>query len=321
MIISKTPYRISFAGGLSDLESYYKHNNGYVVSTTIDKYMYITISKRYDGKSRLVYSNIEEVDDIDSIKHPLIRECLKYTNIKDDIEIISLADIPSGTGLGSSSAYTVGLLNALYTYTGKKFNKYKLAEDACKIEIELVGEPIGKQDQYASAFGGLNEFVFKNKSVKINPLLMDVNIINKLQESLMLFYTNIQRKSSDVLTQQKNEMNNIQSIVTDMTWIAQCIYSDFSKNDISKLGYYLNKEWELKKTTGKVSNEKIDDMCNRALNAGSDGIKICGAGSGGFLLVSCDVSKQNNVRKELSDLREFEFRFEEDGTRIIYNKN
>lgn len=265
-----------------------------------------------------MYKKTEDVDCIDDIKHPLIRECMRMADIDEYLQIMVLADVPAGTGLGSSSAFTVGLLNALYTLKGINSNKYKLAEDACSIEIDILGEPIGKQDQYAAAFGGLNHYVFTNKKIKIHPILADIDTINNLQSSLMLFFSGIERKASDILTDQKMNMDKISPTVENMTWIAQCISTDLHKNYLNSIGYYINQEWELKKATGNVSNKHIDGMIDRAMDAGAEGVKVTGAGSGGFLLVYCDESLQDTVRNELSDLIEFPFEFEEFGSGIIY---
>lgn len=318
MIISRTPYRISFAGGLSDLESYYSQRIGQVISTTIDKYIYITISKSPTNRYRTIYKQIEEVTDINKIQHPLIRECLKYVGIDEPIEIVSLADTVGGGGLGSSSSYTVGLLNALYRYMGIRTTKCKLAEDACKIEIDILKEPIGKQDQYAAAFGGLNKICFYKDRVGLNPINIDNNIYLKLQNNLLLFDTGITRKASSVLTNQKENMNNILDIVTNMTDISENIYEELTSNNLDNIGNLMKKEWDLKKLTGNVSNEYIDKLIDISLSSGALGSKICGAGSGGYLLVYCDIDKQDNVRKDLSDLTELKFNFEEEGSKIIY---
>lgn len=317
MIISKTPYRVSFAGGLSDLESYYKNNIGYVVSTTIDKYIYIAINKMFDGKYKLGYSNNEVVDEIDDIKHPLIRECFRYVDI-EPIGLASTADVMGGSGLGSSSAFTVGLLNALYRYKGIKRNRYSLAEDACKIEIDILGEPIGKQDQYAAAFGGLNMIKFDIDKVSLSPIHIDNEQSLKLQDNLMLFYTGITRRSKEVLTDQKKNMDDILPIVRKMTDKAVIIKEYLNDGLIDNVGYTINNEWRLKIQTGKVTNSEIDNYIYKAIKAGALGCKLCGAGSGGFLLIYGQNRYHKSIRKALGDLKELPFRFEELGSRIIY---
>jgi len=318
MIISKTPYRLSLAGGLSDLENYYKHNDGFVISTTIDKYIYVMITKSHSDKFRVVYRDVETVSNINDIKHPIIRECLKYADIEEPLEIVSLADTVGGSGLGSSSAFTVGLLNALYTYKGITFNRSKLAEDACKIEIEILGEPIGKQDQYACTFGGLNKLIFNRKGVKISPVFTDIETYNKMQDNMLLFHTGMTRCAGSVLKDQKERYDDIYNDVSDLCWLAKCIYDDIIKDNLKDMGYYLNEVWKIKKSTGKVSNNIIDDIYNRGIKSGAKGGKICGAGSGGFILFYCEPDKQNDVRYALSDLKELPFNFEDEGTRIIY---
>jgi len=224
MIISRTPFRVSFAGGLSDIPTYYKKHGGYVISTTIDKYVYITVNDRFDGKYKITYLKGEESDSIDDIKHPIFRECLKYVGIDKPIEVVSIADIPGGSGLGSSSAFTVGLLNALYRYKGINVNKKKLAEDACNIEINILGEPIGKQDQYAAAFGGLNKYTFEPNYVQVEPINMDNNMYEFLQKNLLLFYTGTTRKSKDVLHNHNND-DSKEKHVNDLTHVALDIYN------------------------------------------------------------------------------------------------
>ena len=192
IVTSVTPYRISFAGGISDIGEYFEKHGGHVVSTTIDKYIYITTHRWNEDKYRIIYSEIEEVDNVDDIKHPLIRECIKYVGINEPLEIVSLSSVRGNNGLGSSSSFTVGLLNALYTLKGRHMNPTKLAEDACKIEVDIVGESVGYQDQYASAFGGLNSIIFKKDSVTVHPIFLDDDILNKLQDRILLFSTNIE---------------------------------------------------------------------------------------------------------------------------------
>ena len=321
MIISKTPFRISFAGGLSDLKDFYSRaeKGGCVISATINKYLYMTVNKMFDEKFRIKYSKEEIVDEIDEIKHPLVRECLRLVGVVEPVEIVCTADVFGRTGLGSSSAFTVGLLNALYAYSNIKINKHKLAEDACKVEIDVLGEPIGKQDQYAASYGGLNRIEFKRNAVNIVPIPLNIHYYNKLQDNLLLLYTGLIRKSKDILSTQKKNMDRIFNTVDKIADIARDLDVNLRLCDrVNDVGEYLHEEWALKKESGKVSNDLIDDFYERALDAGCMGGKLCGAGAGGFLLLYCEEDKQDNLRKELSDLKELPFGFEEHGSSIIY---
>jgi len=315
MIISKTPYRISFAGGLSDIPKYYEKNIGKVISTTIDKYVYITVNERFDGKFKITYLKGEEADCIDDIKHPIFRECLRYVGIKDALEVVSIADIPGGSGLGSSSSFTVGLLNTLYRYLGRDVNRCKLAEDACKIELDILGEPIGKQDQYAAAYGGLNYIEFNKKNVEVMPLPIDNTIYNILDDNLMLFYSGKTRKAKDILDKQTID-GNVYNI-TRLAGISKRMKDELSYCNLNSFASLLDEEWNIKKKTGNVSNDRIDNHINIALENGALGCKLCGAGIDGFILVYCQLSNQDKVRKAIG-LRELPFKFDEKGSRIIY---
>ena len=315
MIISKTPYRISFAGGMSDIPSHYNKNGGCVVSTSINKYIYITVNRKFDGKYKITYNQGEEVDSIDDIKHPLIRECLKYTGINHPIEIVSIADVPGGSGLGSSSSFTVGLLNALYRYQGRIVNKYKLAEDACRIEIDILKEPIGKQDQYAAVYGGLNRIDFKSNSVSINPINISNLTYNNLDNNLMLFYTGKSRAAKSIFDSINLEEDKYNII--NLSIIAKKMSTELKYSNIGRIPSLLNREWNIKKKIGDITNSKINDYIGTALKCGARGCKLCGAGSDGYLLVYCQPSRQLYVKNSLG-LKELPFKFEEKGSRIIY---
>lgn len=319
MIITKTPFRISFAGGLSDLKDYYKHGYGSVVSTTIDKYIYVTVNRKFDDKIRVSYSKTEIVDNVDKILHPIVREALKLANLDGGLEITTIADIPAGTGLGSSSAFTVGLLNALYAFNGEHKGAERHARDACKIEIDILKEPIGKQDQYASAFGGLNHIRFNaDETVFVNPIISKNETKEKLDNNLMLFYTGIHRKASTILTESKRNMGNLREHVDTLRDLSKEMATALKNNDLSCFGELMHKAWSFKKKTGKVSNPEIDKYYEEARSAGALGGKILGAGGGGFLLVYCEKKHQEKVRKALSDLKETKFHLEPQGSRIIY---
>ncbi len=319
MIISKTPFRISFAGGVSDIRDYYRHSYGSVVSTTINKFIYVTVNRKFDSKIRVSYSKTEIVPKVSNIKHPIVREGLKLTKLDGGLEITTIADIPSGTGLGSSSAFTVGLLNALHAFRGEHKGAELLANEACKIEIDILKEPIGKQDQYACAYGGLNQIRFNpDESVFVNPVISQRETKKELDSNLLLFYTGIHRRASTILTESKQNMGNLKEHVDTLRDLSEEMANALKNNDLSCFGELLNKAWQYKKKTGKVSNAEIDKYYNKARSAGALGGKILGAGGGGFLLLYCEKRYQKKVRERLSDLKETEFNLEPQGSRIIY---
>jgi len=319
MIISKTPFRISFAGGLSDLREYYKHGYGSVVSTTINRYIYVTVNKKFDHQIRVSYSKTEIVDQVDDVQHPIVREALKLTNLDGGLEITTIADIPAGTGLGSSSAFAVGLLNALYTFKGEHKSAETLARQACEIEIDIIKEPIGKQDQYATAYGGLNNIRFNaDESVFVNKIILKKQTKETLNENLLLFYTGVYRKASSILTESKNNMETLKTHVDTLRDLSDEIAAALRQNDLSMFGELMHKAWELKKKTGKVSNPEIDTYYEKARAAGALGGKILGAGGGGFLLLYAEHQHHQKIRDALSGLKETSFRLEPQGSRIIY---
>ncbi|MEM4258732.1 MAG: GHMP kinase [Candidatus Thermoplasmatota archaeon] len=319
MIISKTPFRISFAGGLSDLKEYYQHGFGAVVSSTINKYIYVTVNRKFDDKIRVSYSKTEIVDTVDQIQHPIVREALKLTQLDGGIEITTIADIPSGTGLGSSSSFAVGLLNALYTYKHEHKGAEVLAREAAHIEIDLLHEPIGKQDQYAAAYGGLNHIRFNaDDTVFVNPIVLKKTVKAELDKNLLLFYTGVHRQARTILSESKNNMPYLSSEVDMIRDLAEEMAASLRQNDLSRFGEILHQAWEVKKKTGKVTNPEIDHLYEKARSAGALGGKILGAGGGGFLLMYCEQERQENVRRALAPLREEEFHLEPQGSRIIY---
>ncbi|MBL8026601.1 MAG: GHMP kinase [Fibrobacteres bacterium] len=321
MIISRTPFRISFTGGSTDLKSFYENEFGAVVSTTINKYIYITVNKRFDHTIRASYSKTEIVESADEIAHPIIREALKLTGIKNGLEITSIADIPAGTGLGSSSSFTVGLLHALYAYSGKYVSAKDLAIQACNIEINILKEPIGKQDQYAAAFGGLNLIRFNvDDSVFVDPVVMSRDRHRELSQNFLLFFTGIQRSASNILKKTENrqiENKPFKSQMRDMSLeLSEKLRSGESLNII---GDFLHRGWELKRQlSNEISNEFIDSCYAKALEAGAMGGKILGAGGGGFLCLYATKDKHASIRKALADLREIDFEFDYQGSKIVY---
>ncbi len=323
MIISRTPFRISFVGGGSDLPAFYRKSRGTVLSTTINKYMYISVHPYFNRKFfQVKYSKTELCSRAEDIQHPIIRETLKYLDIKGGLEIISMADVPAGTGLGSSSSFTVGLLHSLYSFLGKFVSKDRLAREASMIEIDLLGEPIGKQDQYAASFGGLNILNFNiDGSVEVEPLNIKSETLQRLNNNLLLLYTKINRSACSILKDQNNEIRQekkfeIQKKMVDLIYKAvDALYND----DLDSFGKILHENWILKKSlSDKISNSKINKYYERALEYGALGGKLLGAGGGGFLLFYCPQEKQERLKKALFDLYELKFSFDRQGSKIIY---
>ena len=275
MIISKTPLRMSFVGGGSDIESFYKRNGGAVISTAIDKFIYINLNKKFDSGIRLAYSKVEEVENYRQVEHKLVNAALKLLKIQGGIEITSIADIPSkGSGLGSSSSFTVGLINVLNEYLKDPVSKIKLAEDSCKVEIDMCKEPIGKQDQYAAAFGGFNLIEFQeNGLTNVKPLICKQETINKLEENTLMFYTGINRSASKILLNQTKNVERSQAkqnSLIKMVDLAYSLYKDLSDDNLSSFGEILNINWELKKSLNKdISNDFIDECYKAAINEGA----------------------------------------------------
>ena len=321
MIISKTPLRVSFAGGGTDIRDYYKTGYGAVVSSAIKKYVYVTINKRFDDDIRLSYSKTEIVDSVDKIEHGIAREALTKVGITSGVEITTVADIPSrGTGLGSSSAIAIGLLNALYAFKGHRASPKKLAEEACEIEIERLGEPIGKQDQYIAAFGGLQHIKFNaDETVTLDPVICPPKTKRDIENHLMLFYTGKTRKASDVLAEQRRNSDANTETLDKMRNQAERLFHDLTSLQVDKLGQALREGWELKKSLARgISDSDLDKLYEKAIVAGAIGGKITGAGGGGFLVLFVPPEKQRAVRGALPRLKEIEFKIEPQGSKIIY---
>lgn len=328
MIISQTPFRISFLGGGTDLPDFYREEEGAVLSTTIDKYIYITVNDRFDESYRLSYSKTEICNSVDEIEHKIFRTVLqKYgaaareKNGGRGLELLSMADIPSGTGLGSSSSFTVALLHAMSAHNGQFRSAADLAAEACKIEIEDLREPIGKQDQYAAAFGGLQYIRFlPSGEVSTEPVICSRDTKAALQSSMMLFYTGMTRSASGVLSEQKSNTSNKRETLREMRNLALRLKKLIENgSDIRGLGELLHEGWMLKKTLASgISASQIDQWYDRARAAGASGGKILGAGGGGFLMVTCDPDKQSRVREELSELKCVPVGLDAFGSRIIF---
>lgn len=324
MIITQTPLRISFLGGNTDFLEFYKKYGGCVLTSAIDKFVYCTIHKRFDDKIYVSWSKKEIVDDISQIEHELVREAMKKTRVKKGVEISFYADIPSeGSGLGSSSSVTVGVLNALYQYIGKSVPADQLAREACEIEIDILKKPIGIQDQYIAAYGGLNFLEFqKNGKVKSNKININHGIIDDFDSSLMLFYTGMTRKSGQILTEVKQNVGSKTKILLENKKMAYEAYEALLKGDIERIGELLDAYWQLKKKMGSgVTNEEIELMYQKAKKAGAIGGKIAGAGGGGFMILMVPSNKRKVVREALKNYREMPFRIDPDGSKVILNCN
>jgi D-glycero-alpha-D-manno-heptose-7-phosphate kinase len=302
MIISRTPLRISYAGGGTDLAAFYKKQAGAVTSTAINKYIYV-------------------VDHVDELHHGLVREAMKLTGVEAGVEITTITDIPSrGTGLGSSSSLTVGLLNALYAFSGVMKSRQTLAREACKIEIEILGEPIGKQDQYIAAFGGIQHIQFNpDESVYVDPVICSPATKQNLERHMLLFYTGITRKAGKILTKQIKNTEKKNENLIKMKKLSEKVRDSIIKNKIVDVGKFLNEGWLYKRELASgISNPEIDVYYNRAIKNGALGGKILGAGGGGFLLIFCEPKHQLKVKKALKDLPLAPIKLEPQGSKIIY---
>lgn len=323
LIVTRTPMRVSFAGGGTDLPAFYEKGHGAVLSSAIDKYIWVTVKRHsevFDEPVRINYSLTEQVDTIDEVGNDITRECLRMLGIEPPIYISTVGDLPASTGLGSSSSFAVGLLNALHLYRGDRVSAGQLAEEACQIEIDVLGQPIGRQDQYAAAFGGLNLFTFKpGGSVSVEPQRVPARVLMELFESVMLFWTGHQRDSSSVLIEQRENTNRH---VDDLTAIREQAYElqDIFRGRPSPrdVGEVIHRGWLLKRgLASSVSNPQIDDWYERAMAEGAYGGKIAGAGNGGFLLLVVDPEHQASVRNALSELTEVSVRPEVHGSQIM----
>ena len=323
MIIARAPFRISFSGGGSDIPSYYERNGGAVISTSINKYVYIEAHPYFDPtRIQLKYSRTENVDTPAKISHRIFQRVLTKYDL-NGIELTSTADIPTGTGMGTSSAFTTALLQCVHAYRENFRSQEQLAEEACAIEIHDLGAPIGKQDQYASALGGLNFITFhRDGTVDAQPVLCKPRSLDRLSRSLMLFYTGVQRDANEVLSRQaielKKDVRKI-DVVNEMVEIARNMRVALEADELDLFGKYLDETWQIKRTlTSGISNSDIDDLYQLARSNGALGGKLLGAGNGGFLLFYCPEDRQQRLRNALGHLREVPFAFESGGTRVIY---
>jgi D-glycero-alpha-D-manno-heptose-7-phosphate kinase len=324
MIITQTPFRVSFAGGGSDLPAFYEKNGGAVVSTAIDKYVYVTVSRKFDETLRVSYSRTEEVERAAEVKHPIVREVLDMLAIEGGLEITSVADIPSrGTGLGSSSSFSVGLLHALHATQGRYVAAERLADEACQVEIGRCREPIGKQDQYAAAYGGMNFIEFlKDGTVRVEPIALGREARERLDRQLLLFYTGITRSASEILAVQSNHLKNDgdkAAAMARMVDYARELRDELWQGNLDALGRILHENWLIKQSlTSGISSDQINSWYEAAIGAGALGGKLLGAGGGGFLLFYAPEERHGEIQRALGDLRRIDFRMEPRGSRILF---
>ncbi len=326
MIITRTPFRISFAGGGSDLPAFYKRHEGCVLSASINKYMYIIVHPSFNRDTTTIkYNQTEMVSSLRELKHPIAKQVLQDYDLAGT-EIVSVADVPAGTGLASSSAYTVGLIHAVSAFCGKYRSQERIAHDACEVEIEKLGEPIGKQDQYGCAIGGLKFIRFLcNGEVDVEPILLPRRCEERLNDNLLMFYTGelhsareiLQEQSQNTWTDDKKYQNLIQ-----MTQLAKQLREALIEENLDDFGTILNEGWKLKREmAGGITNPLIDETYEIAMQSGALGGKLLGAGGGGFLLFYCEKENQKRLRSALNHLIELPFDLENGGTKVVYVGN
>jgi D-glycero-alpha-D-manno-heptose-7-phosphate kinase len=323
LVVTRTPLRISFAGGGTDMPDFYLKHDGAVLSTTINKYLYVTVKRHgdlFEESYRLNYSATEQADHLDDIKNDIARECLRLSQIEPPIYISTVADLPGHSGLGSSSSFAVGLLNALHAMTGERVSPGQLAEEAARVELEILERPIGKQDHYAAAFGGLSHFKFQaDGQVTITPQNLPNGQMDSLFDHILLFWTGLWRDSSSVLSEQKeNTQQNLDNLLTirdHADEMRNLMLNGFTPETLGKI---FDTGWNVKKRLASgISNPKIDDWYQKAMDSGASGGKLCGAGGGGFLMVIAPPERQNAVRAVLSDMSEVSIGYEAQGSRLM----
>jgi D-glycero-alpha-D-manno-heptose-7-phosphate kinase len=324
LIITRTPYRISFVGGGTDLREYYYKDDGMVLSTSINKYLYVIVKKQIgivEFKYRINYSKVEFCNQLDEIEHPIVREALKFFKINFPIEITTISDVPGQTGLGSSSSFAVGLVNALFAIKGEYVTKHDIASTAAKIEIDILKRNMGKQDHFASAYGNINVITFKsNEKVIVDPVFHNQTTRENLESKLFLFYTKVKRDASEILYSQSKSTDQNRNILTQMKQFIHPLREVLcSGQDLNKIGNILDENWKLKKMLNvHISSTEIDNYYNIAKKTGSLGGKLLGAGGGGFLLFYIEKDFQEKVLHALRDLYNMPFKFDHGGTRITY---
>jgi D-glycero-alpha-D-manno-heptose-7-phosphate kinase len=322
MIITQTPLRIGLVGGGTDLPGYYREHGGRVLNCALDKYIYVIVKQRFDDDIYVNYSKKEIVSRVEDLEHELVREAMQMTGVARGVEITTLADIPSaGSGLGSSSAVTVGLLHALFAYQGRQVSAEELAERACTIEIERCGKPIGKQDQYIAALGGIRDITFgPGEEVVAEELGLPAAERRALQQQIMLFYTGITRSADLILAEQTTNVKTTLPQLDFLCDLAGLAVERLRSGDVDAIGPAVRMSWEAKrKLASGVTNDQVDLAINRALDAGAFGAKLTGAGGGGFLLVICPMERQRSVRESLAGMQELPVKLDRQGSRVALN--
>jgi D-glycero-alpha-D-manno-heptose-7-phosphate kinase len=322
MIITQTPLRIGLLGGGTDLPDYYRTHGGRVLNAALDKYVYVIVKQRFDDDIYVNYSRKEIVSRVEDLEHELVREAMLMTGVANGVEITTLADIPSaGSGLGSSSAVTVGLLHALFAYQGRQVSAEELAERACTIEIEKCGKPIGKQDQYIAALGGIRDLRFgPGDEVVADEVELSPSDRRALQQQVMLFYTGITRRADTILAEQNANIESTRPQLDMLRDLAGFAVERLSAGDVDAIGPAIRESWEAKrKLASGVSNGQVDQAIAAALDAGASGVKLTGAGGGGFLLVLCPMERQRQVREALKDMKELPVKLDRLGSRVVLN--
>jgi D-glycero-alpha-D-manno-heptose-7-phosphate kinase len=322
MIISRTPLRVSFCGGGTDIDefSFADPSGGRVISTAINKYVYVTINRRFDDRIRISYSSMEDVDSLSEIKHGLVREAMRLTGIDSGVEITTIADIPGrGTGLGSSSSVTVGLLNAMHSFQGRNPSKEQLAEEACKIEIEIMGAPIGRQDQYAASFGGINSIRFGSGGVSVEPIEIENDLASRISRNFSLVFTGMTRSASKVLSQESEDEEDKSRRMRTIREHADRAALMFQNGDLDSVGGLLNETWNAKRgISSMITNPSIDELHRKVMSSGARGAKLLGAGNGGFLLVCGDGGLRKTLHGKLGpDFRIFPLEIDFSGSTIV----
>lgn len=321
MIISQTPYRVSFAGGGTDLPAFYRDEPGAVLSTAIDCHIYVNVHKRFEANIRVAYSRTEIAERMDQIQHELVREAMRTVGIDEPLEITTIGDVPAGTGMGSSSALTVGLLTALYAYRGQIVGHERLAQEACQIEIDRLAKPIGRQDQYAAAYGGINYIRFNSDdTVDVEPVPCSSQTLADLERYFLLIYTNQTRSADEILQKQSQSTRDKMAVLRRQRDLAEAMRASLTGlGNLREFARLLHHGWELKRSLGfGISSGQIDEMYEKARGAGAEGGKLLGAGGGGFLLLMAAPDRHQAIREALGRRQELPFRFARHGSRIIY---
>ncbi len=321
MIITQTPYRVSFAGGGTDLPAFYEHEQGAVLSMGLGHHMYVTVSPRFEEDTRVAYSRVEVAKQIDAIEHTIMRESLRMTSLGKHLEITTVGDVPAGTGMGSSSSLAVGILNALYAYKGQVTSPGMLAEKACEIEIDILGKPIGRQDQYAAAYGGVNYIRFNpDHTVEVEPVPTHPEFLKQLEQHIILLYTDQQRDADSILKKQSEGSRDKMSVLKEMRDQASVLRTTMGgQGNLEDFGRILHEGWKLKRSLGfGISNAGVDEWYEAARANGAMGGKLLGAGGGGFLLVMAPPERHEAIREAVGRPREIPFRIDRRGSRVIY---